>query len=603
MVLGFASLVLAQTPEKSPTVVTTTNAVERAQTEVENTKANSTVRGRAVFDDTDRPIRRASVSLLSTNGSSQSVAKTNASGEFEITNVRAGSYFVMVDVIGVLTPISFVNLQETNRERYNFDEIRKYFTEVVVDGENSVSIKVRARRGGAISGKVTYSDGDPAIGVRLIITRNIDGKMARFITNLDPAMLFGIRTDDRGMFRIAGLPPGEYKLAAAESVDHGDGKATPEYLPFPSLTETSLLVTYYPGTTKLEDAAVLQVNAGQEHNEINISLAERALGKISGTVVAKRDRKPLAPARLNLRPKDDKAPASPLGESGTTINSDENGQFEFKEIPDGVYTLSVNWNSVPSRNEDIEDEEGQPTPPSPRGEEPRALSRRQQDVTVHGSDVADLTVMLSDGASVSGTITMDSQKPAPTALSVNLVGIDGENLTEIPDQVGPDGSFSIEGLAPAAAFALVGLQAMEEPYFIKALTTSSGKDLTREPLVITEGADISGLRIVLSADGGTISGRTISSQNSPVGGAGFVLVPVDPTLWRTPVMQLFIEADGTGNFEISGAPGEYLAIFVAPDNPARLFNDAWIRERASGAQRVNLIAKQSKKVDLIVPAH
>ncbi len=141
VVVACATLAFAQTPEESPTVVTTTKAVERAQDAVEKVKAKSIIRGRIVFDDTERPVRRAQVTLLSFKGGGPPQgARTDGRGEFEIKNVRAGTYFVTVDAVGVMAPISLVNVQEIDRDKFNADEIRKYFTEVIVDGENSASI-------------------------------------------------------------------------------------------------------------------------------------------------------------------------------------------------------------------------------------------------------------------------------------------------------------------------------------------------------------------------------------------------------------------------------------------------------------------------------
>src|SRR6185295_20285472 len=73
-----------------------------AQTSTFNPKADnptghSTVTGRAVYEDTGRPVRRAPVILLSTGGQAGTRSSvTNADGEFSFKNVSSGDYRVVV---------------------------------------------------------------------------------------------------------------------------------------------------------------------------------------------------------------------------------------------------------------------------------------------------------------------------------------------------------------------------------------------------------------------------------------------------------------------------------------------------------------------------
>src|SRR5882724_1755672 len=74
----------------------------------------SVVRGRVVYDDTGRPVRRAKVWLLSTNTGiprrgPQGV--TNLRGEFQIEHVGQGTYIVAVDSPGVLNPMSLLDMR------------------------------------------------------------------------------------------------------------------------------------------------------------------------------------------------------------------------------------------------------------------------------------------------------------------------------------------------------------------------------------------------------------------------------------------------------------------------------------------------------------
>ncbi|MBC7909740.1 MAG: carboxypeptidase regulatory-like domain-containing protein [Pyrinomonadaceae bacterium] len=586
------------------------NAVARAAQDAP--VAKSVVRGRAVYDDTNRPVRRARVMLLDMSSrGTQRTGMTNGSGEFQFKDVPAGSYVVMVDAAGIITPVSFIDLEDAAAEKINLEEIRKNFDEVVVNGTNTVNVKVRARRGGAVSGRVTYADGDPAINVRVNIMRKKDGKVVRFITNMNPSALLGIQTDDRGMYRIAGLPPGEYILSASETIDHtGEASARDDYMGMGQMFGAgSLVVTYYQGTTKSGDATAIQVDAGQESNEVNISLLDRGLRTLSGTVVARHDRSPLKFARLTVASKDGASTSSPFPfAAGPNTATDEQGRFTINEIPDGSYTITVEppyaGEEMDISSEEEGDGEEEPEPaatPAPTGTPKRKFTRKVQDVTINGSDITDLTITLSEGAIVSGVVTVEGGRPLPqTETYFMLESVSGERLTDGTQQnVQPDGRFTIDGL-PSGAFYPNVFVAPGDKYYVKAMN-AGGTDLMQNPLVVPESANINNVRIVLSPDAATLSGRTLSANNTPVSGVQFALIPADPNKWRTRISYLFGNSEGNGSYSVSGAPGEYLIIFLGgADNP-RAVNEAWIQSRAAGALRVTLLPAQRKQMDLTVP--
>lgn len=583
------------------------NAVARAAQDAP--VAKSIVRGRAVYDDTNRPVRRSRVLLLDMGSrGAQRTGMTNGSGEFQIKDVPAGNYVVMIDAAGIITPVSFIDLEDAAAEKINLEEIKKNFDEVIVDGTNTANVKVRARRGGAVSGRVTYADGDPAINVRVNIMRKKDGKAVRFITNMNPSALLGIQTDDRGMYRIAGLPPGEYILSASETIDHtGDASARDDYMGMGQMFGAgSLVVTYYQGTTKSGDATAIQVDAGQESNEVNISLLDRGLHTLSGTVVARHDRSPLKFARLTIASKDGAANSPFPFVAGPNTATDEQGRFTLNEIPDGSYTITV---EPPYAGEEVDissEQEGageeEPAPvPAQTGTPKRKFTRKVQDVAISGSDITDLTITLSEGAVVSGVVTVEGGRPLPQAETYFMLeNVSGERMTGGNQQnVQPDGRFTIDGLPSGAFYPNVSV-APGDKYYVKAMN-AGGTDLMQTPLVITESANINNLRIVLSPDAATLSGRTLSANNTPVSGAQFALIPADPNKWRTRISYLFGNSEGNGSYSVSGAPGEYLIIFLGGTDNPRAVNEAWIQSRAATAPRVTLLPAQRKQMDLTAP--
>ena len=132
----------------------------------------SAVRGRVIYDDTERPVRRARVMLIGEGGGrNEYFTLTDARGEFRVPRVRAGRYIAFVDVPGVLSPVGFISLGEIRSGGSvmpDLGEGRAFFDIVEVDGKEDVTATIRARRGATLSGRVTHSDGDPAVNVSSI---------------------------------------------------------------------------------------------------------------------------------------------------------------------------------------------------------------------------------------------------------------------------------------------------------------------------------------------------------------------------------------------------------------------------------------------------
>lgn len=578
---------------------TTTKIVEKAAQEVVPSK--SVVRGRAVYDDTNRPVRRARVILMEMNGQGpQRLGRTSGSGEFQIKDVPAASYFVMIDASGIITPLSFVDLEDAVNEKFNIGDLKANFDEVTVDGIRDVTVKVRARRGGAISGKVTYSDGDPAINVRVNVMRKKDGRLARVMTNLNPSALFGIQTDDRGIYRVAGLPQGEYIVSAAETVDHdGNGGGQPgDYLGM--YGGDSLVVSYYPAVAKASDATVIQIFGGQEQNEVNITLVDRVLHNISGTVVTRHDSAPISNAKVSISSKDNVS-STPLFTTPTGVSTDEQGVFTFNEMPDGAYTLTIEPPYVGNDTDTSEDEEPQTGSPTTIATPKNTLTRKQQDVTVSGRDLTDVTIVLSDGASVSGIVTVEGDRPLPEGLQIMLGPSNGQPVYESQQNIQPDGKFTIDGV-PSGTFDIAIILGPNDNhnYYVKTITRDT-VDLMSAQLVIGEDTEINNVRVVLSGDAATLSGRILNPNGEPTSGVELALVPADPSRWRARAYYRYGSSKGNGEYSISGAPGDYLIIFLHAGDQFHAINEAWIRDRAASAQHVTLMPSQRKTLDLTVP--
>lgn len=440
-----------------------TNASPNPSPTPEEPPAKSTVRGKVVYEDTGRPVRRARIYLFGTDGKSGSGvnALTDNNGEFEIKNVRQGKYFAMVNSPGVLTPFGFADgFEEIEKypEKEFFDRVKEAFEEFSVDGTSDKKIEVKAKRGGAINGKVTYSNGDPAVSVRVSVLRKKGEKLLPVMTGLNASIFSGTATDDRGIYRIAGLPSGEYLISVSEPSSHnGKNSSSGDDGLLDSLgfaAAGSFLITYYPDANAPENAASVKVSLGQEQDDINIIIADRELHKISGKVIARSDKSPVKGATVILKKKGNKIKSIFTEKEVNNIRTDEQGNWSFQELPDGVYTITV---ESLSESEPEYDDKGEYKGTKFK----RQLAGKKQEVNLLDSDKSDVVFELSDGGSISGTVTLASGKPVSSvyvraeSVAADKSDEDSDNPYRRDGQSGyveSDGKFTISSLPAGAVY-------------------------------------------------------------------------------------------------------------------------------------------------------
>lgn len=593
----------------------------------EPTQNKSVVFGRAVYEDTGRAVRRARIVLFSPekespNGGAIREVVTNLRGEFRMKEIPPGRYYIAVDASGILSPASFLNfssMAELREARPDVGEMKKHFQEVVLDGANEVEIEVRARRGASITGRVTFADGDPAINVPVQIMRGGDARRARFFTSLNPTAVFGgLHTDDRGVYRVSGLPPGEYIIGVSEMVAHAERtEAGPAW--DMSIFGSPLATTYYPSTADAKKATPVRVEAGQEVSGIDVTLAERPMFKLAGVVRSRLDNRPLARAHVRLYTKEEASEANlhvyrGYGDDSRYVSTDAQGRFEFNELPDGVYQLSVapnneyyegetttttadtgtNMNANMNTNMSVVTSERRP----PR----KKFVPKMQEVTINGTDMANVVVQLSEGGRISGTVTIDGGKPIPDyGIHVMTERVGEKDFGSPSASVRSNGKFVVEGLAAGATFLHAFGNYKNETYYVKSIKLGS-RDLEREPLEVGEGSEITGVQIVISSEPAKLAGRvTTGADKRGVGMSPLLLAPTDPARRQRQTAQCGGVSDSEGRFEIACAPGEYVLIVFGQNERPHPLNEEEINARLQRAQRVTLRAGETKQLEISAP--
>ena len=549
---------------------------QREESTAQTTPRKASVRGRVIYEDTRRPLRRVQLYIFDPASKSRRhlMAWTDGRGEFQFRNVPVGKYFVNVDAPGII------------RESYfNPDNPNKEPTIINIDGSTQSDVVVRVKRGGAVSGKVTYADGDPVMNATIQAFLKKDGKWVPL--NVGGPSTDRALTDERGVYRISGLIPGEYLIGAAEQKMGVELTARDSEMGT-LLNRSVLPATYYDGVTNLSGATALRVQSGDEQTNINITLIERQPHSISGMVTITRENLPVARARLSLRRKDAEIAGNSMLED-PVVNSDEEGRFIFDEVYEGVYTLTV---TPPEERYDYNDQ----IPSRPTVTVKKFVPKRME-LNLAGTDLTNVNIVVSSGRSVSGVVTVDAGKSLPRNVYVVLEPAEGEGRDRPSVATQQDGTFKVDAV-PAGTYYVRTSVPPNGGYYTKSVTREK-TDLTREPLVISEEQDLANLQIVISSDVAVLTGRLLGPDGkSPKPGVTIVFVSADSGEQKSMSRRLYAFTNPDGGFRVTGAPGEYAAIIMPGFNQ---LSGSEIAARAAKAQRVTLQAGENPRIDLVVP--
>jgi hypothetical protein len=286
--------------------------------------------------------------------------QTTLDGTFSIPNVMPGTYFVLASMAGYISPLA--SLGVSNEDLLEpATELRKRLLEsvptITLGGAGSASINISMERAAAVSGTILYDDGSPAPGIEVKLSERKDGKWVPVQNVVGDGMGSGNAvTDDRGNFRITGLPPMKQAIVEAE-VRIQSSTLRFSKNGFGSNGGPPLTFAFYSGdAVRAANAKPFQLTAGEERSGEDISLPISKLHKIRGVLVSKSDGHILNQGSVSLLFADDLTPL------GTTWINNNSENFDFPFVPEGDYLLKVNF-AADAVYEEIQNPPGS-TPPS-----------------------------------------------------------------------------------------------------------------------------------------------------------------------------------------------------------------------------------------------
>jgi hypothetical protein len=482
-------------------------------------------------------------------------AAVDAAGNFKFEGLEPATYIISAFAPGFVSPPST-----------NPDDPRRYY-------HTGDSVTLTLIKGGVITGTVTTATNGPVVAttVRAFRIRDAEGQPEPGVVQLRERP-----TDDRGIYRIYGLPPGTYVVSAGGSGRSYSGLAQGAY--------DNDVPTYAPSATR-DTAMEVIVRSGEEVTadiQYRGETGQVISGALAGLIPTASQGFGTATGTVNLT---DVRSRAVLMSTGSSL--DNSNTFAFYGVPDGEYELFA-LQPLPSRE---------------------TLMSAPRRVKVQGADVTGISLSLAPLAAIAGRIVLESIPPAdcvrrrasasqetviyarrlkqetkPTAAKA----VKPEPAPEIPlaaanqgaDSV-PDakGDFALRNLQPGSY--RIDSQLPGAGWYLRSITRgqttatrASEPNIPRDGMNLKPGERTSGLTVTIAEGAAILRGRISVADGQRVpAGLRVYLVPAEREAAENVLRFFDAAAESDASFAINNiAPGRYwiIARSADDDNPAKV---------------------------------
>ena len=553
VMFGVPAVVRAQVPPPPPPPIGQPRDVGAVQK-----TGTARLSGRVTSIDTGRPIRRAVVRASGAELRDGKSVSTDNDGRWELRDIPAGRFTLTV------TKGGFVTLSYGQRRPF---EAGKSID--VKDGAAVERLDVALPRGGAVTGRVVDEFGEPVVGAMVspMRYRYVNGQ--RQLTTFTSSDT----TDDLGQFRLHGLPPGDYYIAARPSV-------------FTTLfggsdDRTGYGQTFYPGAPSAAEASRVTVSVGQEVPNVLISLAPSRIANLAGTL-ASSNGKPARQGMVMIRPVGGEISAATLRPGMV-----RDGKWSISGITPGEYELTAQAIDLESLAQSVTTA-GMP-----------AVESITERITVTGEDLPSITLMTAAGGKAQGVVKFEGSEPpsAPPSMA-NVTAFDsvpGSLALGGSSVIKTDWTFELTGLSGKR---LIRVNGLPQGWTLKSVTLE-GADVT-DSFEVKPGESISGLEILVTRNTSELSGTVENAKGTAVGDYVVVVFASDSARWGYQSRYVRVaRPDQTGRFVITGLPaGSYLAAAVDYSEPGEETDPEFLERLKQGATTVRLDDVEKKSLTL-----
>jgi hypothetical protein len=607
----------------------------------QNTLGTATISGTVVIAGAGTPVRRARVSVAAPELRGGRSTVTDEQGRFSFQALPAGRFTLTASKSG------FVDIA------YGATRAGRPGTPVqLADGQNLTALTIAMPRGSVITGIVVDEHGEPAPGTPVRALRYVMQTGERRLQQGGQD-----QTDDRGMYRIFQLQPGEYIVnAIPRNMNTGDMRQTiatevsslmqqlqasgvdptalataaagqggqigariallqQQMATFEQQQTTAYAPVYYPGTTTAESAVTVTLNAGEERGGVDFRLQLVPTTRVSGLVVGPDGGVPPATQVALIPRRADGMPSVPgLGNSMARVGGD--GRFSFNNVTPGDYSLQA--------RAAIRDASAQPAPGARGGRGGQGPIAQvlwaSTDVSVGGMPLPEVVLNLQAGMTVSGLVQFEGTGQPPADLSVVRVSLAnrGPQTFEIggipPTQADASGRFAIPGVAPGRysltasmagggarggrGVAAPGVAAGSQWTLQSAMV--NGQDLLDFPIEIGPNQSLSNVVLTYADRTQELTGTIQDTAGGPTSDFTIIVFPAEPRFWMPQARRITATRPGTdGRFTFRGLPaGEYRLTAVTDVEPGEWYDPAFLNQLASVSIPISLSEGERKVQDI-----
>lgn len=394
-------------------------------------------------------------------------ATTDSDGWFKFASVAPGSYrlvayapaHIIEGEANPLTPGKVINIGE---------------------GETIENISFSITRGGIVTGRVTDPDNRPVIA-EAVRAYKLDANGKRASSGIP--VFNEWQTDDRGVYRIYGLEPGKYIVAAGASSEDAS-------LRIGGAGGTYYRRTFYPEAVEEAEAKIIEIRSGTESEGIDIKLAPASKSKtftVTGRVIEADTNKPVAGVMIGYGVTKQGSVSFGFGNSATNSA----GEFRLEGLTPNAYNAFI------------------------IGIDSSENYGEQANFEITNSDVSGIEIKMYTGGSISGVAAIEGsadpklrEKLASVSVFTRPLGDEQQmvfsNITGGTTRIAANGTFKIGGIRPGKV-QLMANTMMAEKGFSLLRVEHNGAEV-RE-LQVSAGERLTGVRLVFAYGTASIAGR------------------------------------------------------------------------------------------------
>jgi hypothetical protein len=493
----------------------------------------------------------------------------------------------------------------------------------LADGQR-FDARLQIYKGGVLTGTILDEHGEAVPNTQVRVLRYVQRRLQATGTG---------STDDRGIYRVFNLQPGDYVVCATPrntaphtdlararvdidalrqrvlTVARTDEAAARELAAHADSLEaqapeeeqaTGYAPVYYPGTTSPAEAGTIALGAGEEKPGVDFQLQRVPVARVEGLVVNPTGQ-PLQNIQVSLVSAAGSLPG--IDNNGTRAGAE--GRFQLSNVAPGQYTLIAQATQNPG-GRDIMLSKLQGGPPA-RPVAPAAAPLRfwaMTAVSVDGRNLSNIVLTLQPGMTVAGRVMFEGTTQQPPAdfsrVRVNLMPVDISTgvarafSSSASGRVDQSGRFTIAGVLPGK-YRLTASNG-GTGWFLEG-STIDGQNTLDFPAEVKPGQNVTGAVVTFTDRQAELSGTLTNERGQPAPDYTIVVYPSDSRYWVSNSMRIRTTRPATdGRFAFTGLPpGEYRLAPVFDVEPLSWYDPAFLQQLDAGAVRVQ-VSDGEKKV-------